>query len=108
LYGSLWFDGFLGAIYARREKADLAMMQIEKLESRHSEIPAFVPRKARGVIPYYQARIYAILGEKGRAVASLKKSIQDGRLCEHSNFTNDWDLANLYDYKPFIDLLKFQ
>jgi len=108
LYGQLWIDGFLGTIYARQGKTQLAMQQIEQLESQRSKLDTFVSRKGRGVIPYYQARIYAILGEKDMAVASLKKSKQDGRLCEHSNFTNDWDLANLYDYEPFIELLKFQ
>jgi hypothetical protein len=104
----IWIDGFLGAIYARQGKSELAKKQIEKLESYRSEVDTFVPRKGRGTIPYYQARIYAILGEKEKAVASLKKSIHEGRLCEHPNFINDWDLANLYEYEPFIELMKFQ
>ena len=108
VYAPLWIDGFLGAIYARQGKTGLATEQIEKVESHRSEIGTFVPRKLRGAIPYLQARIYAILGEKDLAVAALKKSIHDGRLCEHGNFTNDWDLATLYDYEPFIELMKFQ
>jgi len=104
-YSQLWIEGFLGTIYARQGKTSQAKAQIEKLESYRPELPGVEGRKVRGVIPYWQARIYAILGEKENSVISLKKAMQEGRMSEHENFVFDWDLANLKDYKPYRDLL---
>jgi len=106
-FAPLWIDGLLGVIYAKQGKSRLALTQIEKLDS--FDLHSYnVPRPQRGLIPYYQARIFAILGDKQSAVAYLKKSIQEGRVCEHNQFTNDWDLVSLYDYEPFIELMKFE
>lgn len=106
-FAPLSIDGLLGAIYAREGKSELALSQIEKLDSNDPQLYT-LPRSIRGFIPYYQARIYAILGDKENAVACVKKSIQEGRLCEHTQFTNDWDLVSLYDYEPYIELMKFE
>jgi TolB-like protein len=106
-YAPLWIDGLLGAIYARQGKSGQALDQIEQLGSFNLQ-PYAISRPMQGLIPYLQARIYAILGDKESAVACVKKSIQEGRLCEWGHFTNDWDLSSLYDYEPFLELMKFE
>lgn len=77
------------------------------LETKRAIFPKFANRKSRGQIPYYQARIYAILGEKDLAVDYLKKSKLEGNIAEHDKFVFEWDLTNLKGYPPFEKLLKF-
>jgi hypothetical protein len=62
-------------------------------------------RMKKGTVPYYQARIYAILGDQDQAVGKLKESIEEGRISEHGCFVQDWDLASLKDYQPYLDLV---
>lgn len=103
----IWANGLLGAIYARQNKKEEALKQIEVLEAKRAIFPKFANRKSKGSIPYYQARIYAILGEKDLAVDYLKKSKLEGNIAEHDKFVFDWDLTNLKGYPPFEKLLKF-
>jgi len=105
-YMKIWVEGLLGAVYARQGKAGMAQAQLEVLESLHREDPKAMSRMRQGEVPYYQARIYAILGDLDLAVDHLRKSMAEGRMSEHSNFVQDWDLTSLYDYPPYQELLK--
>jgi len=104
-YVETWVEGLLGACYARLGMSDKALIQLKILDSMNSGNPKTTNRMLRGIVPYYQARIYAILGEKQKAVEALKRSKEEGRMCEHGNFIQDWDLVSLSDYQPFRDLV---
>jgi hypothetical protein len=107
-YMKIWVEGLLGAVYARQGKAGKAQAQLEVLESLHREDPKGLSRMRQGEVPYYQARIYAILGDLNLAVEHLRKSRAEGRMSEHSNFVQDWDLTSLHDYPPYQELLNIK
>ena len=101
----LWVEGLLGATYARQGMHDKALAQVKVLEFLSAGDPGYMNRMVKGEIPYYQARIYAILGEKEFAVQALQKSMNQGRMNEHGSFVQDWDLSSLRDYQPYRDLI---
>lgn len=105
-FTDLWVEGFLGSIFARQGKTAEAYDQIAYLESLRPEFPGFVIRQRKGAISYYQARIYAILGEKEKAVEHLELAMREGKMTENRTFDQDWDFAVLKDYQPFRDLLR--
>jgi len=107
-YMKIWVEGLLGAVYARQGKEGKAQAQLEVLESLHQEDPKAMSRLWQGEVPYYQARIYAILGDPDLAVEHLRKSMAEGRMSEHSNFVQDWDLTGLKDYPPYQELLNIK
>jgi hypothetical protein len=55
--------------------------------------------------PYYQARIFTILGENELAVQALQQSMDEGRISEHGALVHDWDLAGLREYQPYLELI---
>lgn len=107
-YMKIWVEGLLGAVYARQGNAGKAQVQLEVLESLHREDPKAMSRMRKGEVPYYQARIYAILGDLDLAVEHLRRSMAEGRMSEHSNFVQDWDLTGLHDYPPYQELLNIK
>ncbi|TFH26143.1 MAG: hypothetical protein E4G98_07355 [Promethearchaeota archaeon] len=107
-YMSVWVEGLLGCTYARQGRMNLAHAQIEKLESFSQFYPKVVNRFHKGVISYWKARIYAILGEKDKSVSFLTKSMEEGRRIDWGSFVYDWDLENLKGYEPYESLVKPQ
>ncbi|MFC2123229.1 adenylate/guanylate cyclase domain-containing protein [Bacteroidota bacterium] len=104
-YRKPWQTGFLGCVYARQEKKEEAFMQIQKLEALRAEFPEITNIHHRGIISYWQARIYAILNEKDKAVSSLKKSLEEGKGFQYQHYVFDWDLASLSGYPPYESLI---
>ena len=105
-YSHLWVEAMLGFIYARQDKAELALQQVDKLTLMHTELPAPRTPVLRGLVPYYQAKIQALLGNKDLAVKLLRKSRSEGRPIIWSNFTTDWELASLRGYEPYEALIR--
>ena len=101
-----WVEGLLGATYARQGKTEKALLQIEKLEELRKTIPENPMRMRRGAVPYFQARIFALLNEKEQAVAMLKKAIEEGKGFEYESFIFDLDLANLKGYPTYEELIR--
>lgn len=103
----LWIAGLLGCIYAHQDKREAAMAQIEEIRlmekdynnKHHSPF-------TKGAIPYLQARIYAILGEKETAAALLGESIKQGRVFIWWNIYRDLDFLSLKGYAPFEELIR--
>jgi len=104
-YMSVWVEGLLGCTYARQGRMNLANTQIEKLDSFSQFYPEVVNRFHKGVISYWKARIYAILGEKDKSVSFLTKSMEEGRRIDWGSFVYDWDLENLKEYEPYESLV---
>lgn len=104
-YMRVWVEGLLGAVYARQGKVKQAKEQLEELEALHPHDPLAMNRMFQGEVPYYQARIHAILGEEELAVQVLKLSMEEGRISEHGTFVQDWDLAVLRNYPPYLELV---
>lgn len=103
---NLWLNGLLGSAYARQGKADLAIAQIQLLESFRASKPEMNNRFHFGVVSYWQARIYAVIDEKELAVASLKRARKEGRSMDYNTFWFDWDLASLKGYGPFDEFIE--
>lgn len=97
----------LGCIYAQQGKREAALAQMEKIQligdqhHRNHIAPWF-----RGAIPYLQARVYAVLGEKEKAVEHLKTAIDQGQLYIWWNVVFDLDFVNLKGYEPFEVLIQ--
>ncbi|MGB4848162.1 MAG: adenylate/guanylate cyclase domain-containing protein [Saprospiraceae bacterium] len=89
----------MGMIYARIGDTTEALKTISKLESMRVDFEY-------GATEYYQGRIYALLGEKEKAISLLETSLQKGQKFElWATFTNDPDLLSLKDdpeYKKMI------
>jgi hypothetical protein len=107
-YMNVWLEGLLACTYARQGRMNLAHAQIEKLGTFSQSYPKVVNRFHKGVISYWKARIYAILGEKDKSVSFLTKSMEEGRVIDWGSFVYDWDLENLKGYEPYESLVKPQ
>ena|GEM_PF-3394204 len=59
-----------------------------------------------GLTRYYCAKVEAQLGNKDKAVAYLKESIDKGKEYGVDEFEYDADLSSLLDYPPFIELVR--
>ena len=103
-YIKLWVEGMTGASYARLGMRNEALAQVDTLESMRQDEPNNLNRMFSGEIPYYQARIYAILEEPELSMQALQQSMDEGRMSEWDNYVNDPDLAGLRDYQPYLDL----
>ncbi len=103
---AVWIEGMLGSIYARQGKHDLAMRQVEILDHLQETFPPKHTPTFRGIIPYDQAKILALLGNKDQAVAHLKQALQEGKPIFAMSFLIDYDLASLRGYAPFEALLR--
>jgi len=55
---------------------------------------------------YLNARIYALLGQKDRAVQLLKSALEKGQLFHNYDFYRDIYLKPLFDYPPFQALVQ--
>ena len=102
----VWIEGMLGSIYARRKKDDLAIKQLEKLDLIAESFPQKHAPILRGIIPYHQARIHALLGNKKEAVAYLRKSLDAGKPIFFGSFRIDYDLSSLRGYEPYEELIR--
>ena len=104
---SIEYKGRLGAIAARLGNREEARQLAEEL--RLVERPYL-----RGNQLFRSARIRALLGEKGRALALLKDAIAQGsgvmEVADHYGYaliySHCMDLESLRGYKPFEDLIK--
>ena len=94
----------MGASYARLGMHSEALAQVDILESMRQDEPNNLNRMFSGEVPYYQARVYAILDEQELAMQALQQSIDEGRMSEWDSFVNDPDLTGLRDYQPYLDL----
>ena len=102
----VWIQGMLGCIYARLDKNDLARKQLELLDHIAKSFPHKHTPILRGIIPYHQACIHALLGNKAEAVTYLEKSRKAGKPIFQGSFLNDFDLASLIGYPPFEELIR--
>ncbi len=97
---NLGYRSVLGIIAARmgnREEAQRISDELGKVEQPY----------LYGMIPYYQARIAAVLGEKDRAVKLLQESVaQGGTFGPGGRYDAymEWEL--LADYPPFKEFIK--
>ncbi len=92
------YQGYLGALAARRGDRSQAMKISEELSN-------IDRRYLFGNHTYWRACIAALLGEKERAVALLEESFSQGRRYDvdlHRNI----DLEPLWDYPPFMEILR--
>ena len=96
----------LGNVYACQGKTGLAIEQIEVLTQLEKTFPLQHIPPSRGIIPYYQARIHALLDNKDEAVAYLQQSRDEGKPMMGLGFTVDWELANLRGYEPYEELIR--
>jgi len=98
---AIWIEGLLGSIFARQGKKELAIQQLELLDRLQETFPPSHIPTSRGIIPYYQARIHALLGHKDEAVSYLQQALQDGKPIFMKSFLIDYDLAILRGYAPY-------
>lgn len=103
---NVWLNYLLGAAYARQGKTELAMDQIQLLESYRASKPKMNNRFHYGEISYLQARIYSIVDEKELAVAALKQSLKEGKSMDYDSFWFDWDLTNLKGFEPYEEIIR--
>jgi len=90
----------IGMIYARQGNDKEAMKIIDTLEQR--KIPLF----DYGYTEYFQARIYALLGEHDTAIKLLGKSIAQGEKYDlWVTFNHDPDLMMLWDEPEYKRLM---
>lgn len=92
------YMGYIGAIAARtgdRQEAEKVSGQLSHLNHPY----------LYGQHIYWQARIAALLGESGQAVKLLRESFAEGKIFE-IGIHNDPDFHSLYNYEPFIDLMR--
>lgn len=95
---NIWCQRYIGCIAARqgdREKASKVSEWLKNLKQPH----------LGGDHTYYRACIAAILGDKDQAVTLLKENFLKG-YGYSTDFHSDFDFESLWDYPPFIELLK--
>ncbi len=88
--------GCIGAIQQNREVAMASLQQLDRLDQ----------TVAGSYIPYQQARIHSLLGQKDQAISYLKRALQRGRKYTPYTFQYDPDFVALHNYPPFRKLLK--
>jgi tetratricopeptide (TPR) repeat protein len=92
------YQRYVGCIAARQGDRDKALKVSEWLKNLKQPY-------LFGEHTYYRACIAAILGEKDQAITLLKDSFLQG--CTYGLYLHkDFDLESLWDYPPFIELLK--
>ena len=90
---------FLGLVFARTGRPDLARTAAERLSS--LDQPYLM-----GYIPYHQGLIYAALGDREQAVARLTAAAAQGYPFSFFNYANEPDLLPLSGYEPFESLVR--
>jgi len=97
---NLEYRSLLGIIAARlgnREEAQRISDELGKVERRY----------LFGSIPYYQARIAALLGEKDKAVKLLQESVAQGEaFYPGGGYHSDMEWELLENYPPFKEFIK--
>ena len=103
----LWLATAWACVYAQQGKIDscyLKMQELEVIGKLYNDDTHMA--YLRGATAYLKARIYAVLGEKEKAVKALKTSIDQGRLYMWWNIYFDLDFVNLKGYEPFEELIR--
>ena len=97
-----------GRLAARMGRREEALKYVEELEQDRIATKSVVRSPSlRGKYYYEQARIYAAMGEKAKAVERLRAAIGEGRLFRQGSFYFDFELVPLLgDYEPFQQLLE--
>ena len=90
--------GLVGTLAARLGDRGQALEMAERLRTLELECPSVQP-------VYWRACIAAQLGEKDQAIALLKEAFAQGYSFGVS-IHRDIDLEPLWDYPPFIELLR--
>ncbi len=91
--------GRLGVLVARRGERDEAMRWSDELARLTYQYEA-------GATFLWRARIAAVLGDRDQAVNLLRERASRGHSYTLSWTHRDADLESLYDYQPFIDLIR--
>ncbi len=91
--------GRLGVLAARRGEGDEAMRWSDELARLTYQYEA-------GATLLWRARIAAVLGDRDQAVNLLRERASRGHSYTLSWTHRDADLESLYDYQPFIDLIR--
>lgn len=90
----------MGMVYARMGDTTDALKTIAKLDSMRVNFEY-------GATEYYQGRIYALMGEKEKAISLLETSLQKGQKFElWATFTHDPDLLSLKDDPAYQKLIR--
>ncbi len=92
------YQRYVGCIAARQGDREKALEVSEWLGSLKKPY-------LRGEHTYYRACIAALLGDKDQAVTLLKDNFSQG-FGYGLDFHRDFDFESLWDYPPFIELLK--
>jgi tetratricopeptide (TPR) repeat protein len=91
------FLGFIAARMGNREEAQRISDELGRVERPY----------LFGLIPYYQACIASLLGEKEKAVKLLQESVdQGGTFGPGSRYHPNLALEPLADYPPFKEFIK--
>ena len=96
--GDVGYVGYLGCIAARTNDAARA-------RSISAELERVRGRYFGAVASYGRARIAALLGDRQRAVDLLRDAITQG-LPYGVDLHNDPDFEQLWDYQPYVELVR--
>jgi tetratricopeptide (TPR) repeat protein/TolB-like protein len=95
---SVSFRGYLGSTAARMGDREMAMQISDSLAALDGPFRF-------GAVPYWQARIAAVLGDRELAVSKLRRALDEGFQVSDA-FHRDGDLIMLRGYEPFDELLR--
>jgi tetratricopeptide (TPR) repeat protein len=99
---SSWFWQMrLGSCYAKLDQPKQALDLIGKLETLETD-----SKYHRGEFRYATACIYAMLGEKERAVQNLKLAYQNGFPFHPGLYQDAFELIPLHGYAPYEEFVK--
>ena len=100
-------EAMLGSIYAHQGKREEALIQLEKIKQLGAQyFDQSLAIKGRGRTPYLMARIYAVLGEKAKAVEMLQLSRDQGGFNLAGRLDMNLDFVNLKGYPPYEELIR--
>ena len=95
---SVGYHGYQGSIAARRGDRERALQISESLTNVQRPFTF-------GGIPYWQARIAAVLGERDLAIEKLQQALDEGFQVTES-LHRDGDLVLLQGFEPFEEILR--
>jgi DNA-binding winged helix-turn-helix (wHTH) protein/TolB-like protein len=96
---NIFYLGRLGALAARRGDRARALQIAEKLQ--RDETPYL-----HGLHTVSSAQIFALLGDKERALALLREAVAQGWVSCAYSYSHSMDLESLQGYPPFEELIK--
>ncbi|MEM7514818.1 MAG: hypothetical protein AAF388_28085, partial [Bacteroidota bacterium] len=106
-FEQIWLTASWACLYAQQGKVTEAYQKIEEVEDLWENYKTKLHDPfSRGASSYYKARVHAILGEKEKAVAELRSSLDQGKPFIWLTVTSDLDFASLKGYPPFEELIK--